>query len=148
MSRCFGALVLCPVLAWAQVPTAELSGTVTDPTGAVVAGAQIVITSAATNAQRSTLTNDAGIYIAPALQPGTYSVRITKPGFRAAQRGDILLQVSQTARLDVQLEVGNVTETVEISALADVLDTDTTTVGTVIETRRIEDLPLNGRNYL
>ena len=148
MFRRFVASILFPLLGWTQVPTAELTGMVTDPTGAVVAGAQIVITSAGTNAQRSTLTNDAGIYIAPALQPGTYSVRITKPGFRAAQRGDILLQVSQTARLDVQLEVGNVTETVEISALAEILDTDTTTVGTVIETRRIEDLPLNGRNYL
>jgi hypothetical protein len=148
MLRRFAGLILCSLLTWAQVPTAELTGTVTDPTGAVVAGAQVVITNTATNAQRSTLTNAAGVYIAPALQPGTYSVRITQAGFRAAHRSDIILQVSQTARLDVQLEVGNVTETVEISALSEVLDTDTTTVGTVIETRRIEDLPLNGRNYL
>ena len=101
----------------AQVPTAELTGTVTDPSGAVVAGAKVVITNVATNIERSTVTNEAGIYIAPALQPGTYSVRISQTGFRAAQRSEILLQVSQTARLDIQLEVGNVTETVEISAL-------------------------------
>jgi len=144
--------ILCVFLlvltAAAQVPTSELTGTVTDPSGAVVSGAKVVITSLATNIERSTETNAAGIYIAPALQPGTYSVRVTQAGFRAAQRSGIVLQVSQTARLNIQLEVGNVTETVEISALSEILDTETTTVGTVIENRRIAELPLNGRNYL
>jgi hypothetical protein len=140
--------MLFSILAWAQVPTAELTGTVTDPSGAVVSGATIVITNTATNVDRSTQTNSAGIYTAPALQPGAYSARVTMTGFRTAQRSDILLQVSQTVRLNFQLELGSVTETVEISALAETLDTETTTVGTVIENRRIVDLPLNGRNYL
>lgn len=141
-------LLLFSALAWAQVPTAELTGTVTDPSGAVVSGAKVVIANTATGVERSTETNAAGIYIAPALQPGTYSVHVTQAGFRTAQRQDIVLQVGQVARLNIQLEIGNVTETVEISAQGNVLDTETTTVGTVIENRRIAELPLNGRNYL
>jgi len=132
----------------AQVPTAELTGTVADPTGALVAGAKVVIANTATGVERTTETNTAGVYIAPALPPGTYSVRVIMTGFRAAQNNAVQLQVAQTARLNFQLEVGNVSETVEVAAGAEVLDTETTTVGTVIENRRIVELPLNGRNYL
>ena len=133
---------------FAQVPTAELTGAITDPTGALVAGAKVVIANTATGVERVTETNSAGVYIAPALPPGTYSVRVTASGFRSAQNNAVQLQVAQTARLNIQLEVGNVSETVEVAANTDVLDTETTTVGTVIENRRIVELPLNGRNYL
>jgi hypothetical protein len=147
-SRSVFGVFLLVTLAWSQVPTAELSGTVTDPSGAVVSGAKIVVVNTSTNVERATETNASGIYTAPALQPGTYSVRVTMSGFRASQRNDITLQVGQSARLNIALEVGNVSETVEISALGEVLDTETTSVGTVIENRRIVELPLNGRNYL
>jgi len=132
----------------AQVPTAELTGIVTDPSGAAVAGAEVVITATATNIRRSVTTNSSGIYIAPALQPGVYSVRVGMKGFRTAVENAVQMQVGQTVRLNFGLQVGDVTETVEVSAAAESLDTDTTTVGTVIDNRRIEDLPLNGRNYL
>jgi len=131
-----------------QLPTGEITGTVTDPSGGAIAGATVTVTNAATNAERTVETNAAGIYDATALPPGTWSVRVTKTGFKAEAQNNIQLQVSQIARLDFTLQVGNVTETVEVQAASPVLDTETATVGTVVETRRIEELPLNGRNYL
>jgi hypothetical protein len=121
---------------------------VTDPTARAVAGAGVVITNINTNIQRSVLTNSTGIYDAPALPPGTYSVKVNMPGFKTEIRSDLVLQVDQVARLDFALQVGNVSETVEVQAEAPTLDTETATIGTVVETKRIEELPLNGRNYL
>ena len=125
-----------------------ISGEVKDSTGAVVAGAAVTATNTNTNTVRNTVTNDVGIYRFPSLVPGTYSVKVEAPGFRAAVRGDIELQVQQLARIDFALEVGQVTEVVEIAANAALLNTEDATVGTVIEERRILDLPLNGRNFL
>jgi hypothetical protein len=134
--------------AFAQLPTGEITGTVTDSTGGVVTGATVTLTNTATNAERTAETNGSGLYDATALQPGVWSVRVGKSGFKTEVRNNIDLQVSQIARLDFTLQVGNVAETVQVEAAAPVLDTETATVGTVVETRRIEDLPLNGRNYL
>ncbi|MBV6431262.1 MAG: hypothetical protein IANPNBLG_01391 [Bryobacteraceae bacterium] len=142
------ALLLSVLALPAQVPTAELTGIVTDVSGALVAGAEVSITANATNIRRVVTTNAAGVYIAPALQPGAYSVKVTMKGFRSAMDNTLELQVGQTARLNFELQIGDVAETVEVSAAAENLDTETTTVGTVIDNRRIEDLPLNGRNYL
>jgi hypothetical protein len=145
----FGLWVLVvSCVVWAQTPTAEFTGTVTDATGAVVGGARVTVTNLSTNLQRVITTNSAGVYDAPALPPGTYSVRVELAGFRSEVRNNIEVQVGQVARLNFTLQVGNVTETVEVQAEAPTLDTETTTVGTVIERRRIEELPLNGRNYL
>ena len=148
VSRVFVGVLLLAVSMPAQVPTAELTGIVTDSSGAVVAGAEVVITNRATSIRRTVASNTSGVYIAPALQPGAYSVRVSMKGFRSAVENELLLQVGQTVRLNFELQVGDVAETVEVSAAAENLDTDTTTVGTVIDNRRIEDLPLNGRNYL
>lgn len=135
-------------LAWAQTPTAEITGTVSDPTNAVVAGATVAITNLGTNLQRVLATNSAGVYDAPSLAPGVYSIRVTMTGFKAEVRNNIEVQVNQVARLNFTLEVGNVSETVEVEAAAPTLETETTTIGTVIENKRIQELPLNGRNYL
>ena len=143
---------LCPFLltaaAWAQVPSAEISGSVTDATGGVVAGATVTVTNAATNIQRKLATNSSGVYDAPALPPGSYSLKVSMPGFKTDVRNGIELQVDQVARIDVSLQVGNVSETLEVQAVAPTLDTENATVGTVVENKRIEELPLNGRNYL
>src|SRR5262245_3010952 len=144
----FTGVLLLVFTLFAQVPTAELTGIVIDASGATVAGAEVVITAPATNVKRSVLTNSAGVYIAPALQPGAYSVRVSMKGFRSAVDNSVQLQVGETVRLNFELQVGELAETVQVSAAAASLDTDTTTVGTVIDNRRIEDLPLNGRNYL
>src|SRR5215813_4602581 len=147
-TKFFSSLLLLTLALSAQVPTAELTGIVTDSSRATVAGAEVVITAAATNLRRSVTTNSAGVYIAPALQPGAYSVRVSMKGFRSAVDNSVQLQVGETVRLNFELQVGELAETVQVSAAAANLDTDTTTVGTVIDNRRIEDLPLNGRNYL
>ena len=141
-------LAATALTAFSQTPTAEITGMVTDSSGAVVAGAVVTATNTQTNARRMATSNEAGIYNLPALPPGIYDVRVEKPGFSAQARNAIELQTSQVAKLDFQLQIGNVTETVMVTAGAPVLETETTSLGTVIENKRIVDLPLNGRNYL
>jgi outer membrane receptor protein involved in Fe transport len=126
----------------------EITGQVRDQTGASVAGAGVTAINIATNASRSSVTNEAGIYSFPSMPPGTYNVRVEKAGFKIASANNIALQVQQSARLDFDLQVGQVTETIEVVATAALLSSENATVGTVIENKRIVDLPLNGRNYL
>ena len=141
-------IVLMAAVGWAQAPTGAITGTVVDPTGAVVAGVTVTVTNPSTNTQRVVKTNSSGIYDVPALMPGDYNLRAEMTGFTTQVRADIELQVAQVARIDVTLQLGNVTEVVEVAGGAPVLQTETTDIGTVVENRRIEDLPLNGRNYL
>jgi hypothetical protein len=126
----------------------DISGQVTDSTGGALTGAKVTATNIDTNATREAVSNDAGVYSFPSLQPGVYNVRVEKPGFKAVTRSKIQLEVQQSARLDIELPLGQVTETVEVSAQAALLSSENATVGTVIENRRIVELPLNGRNYL
>ncbi len=126
----------------------EIAGEVRDPAGATVPSATVTLTNTATNAVRTATTNDSGIYDFPALQPGPYRVRVEHPGFQAATRQDIELQVQQTARVDFTMQIGNASQEIDVSASAEQLNTDDATVGTVIENRSVVDLPLNGRDYL
>ena len=151
MSRILTALIFCALFAFgvfAQTPSAEITGVVTDASGATISGASVTVTNPQTGLSRAGRTNDAGVYSIPALPPGTYNVRVENTGFSSQSRTGVELQTSQVASLDFSLQVGNVTETVEVTTGAPVLDTETTSVGTVIENKRIVDLPLNGRNYL
>jgi Carboxypeptidase regulatory-like domain/TonB-dependent Receptor Plug Domain len=140
--------LLCAATALGQLPSAEITGTVRDATGGLISGATVTITNSATNITRTVDTNASGIFDAVALAPGIWSVRVSKAGFKIELRNGIELQVDQVARLDFEMQVGNVSETVEVQGAPPVLDTETASVGTVVETKRIEDLPLNGRNYL
>lgn len=124
-----------------------VTGEVKDATGASVAGAAITVRNTATNGIRNAVTNDEGVYTIPALVPGLYDIKAEKSGFKVAQRTGVELQVQQTARVDFALTVGQVSETVEVSSTAPLLSTEDATVGTVIEQKRITDLPLNGRNF-
>jgi len=142
------ALVFFSGTVLAQGPTGEITGLVTDASGAVTAGAKVTVKNVSTDIERSLITNEAGVYTAPALSPGTYSVTVNLTGFRSEIRNNIELQVGQTARIDFSLQPGNVSETVEVKASAPTLETENSTVGAVIERKRIEELPLNGRNYL
>ena len=135
-------------LAFPQAPTGEISGTITDATGALVAGAKVTLNNTATNQTRVIDSNESGLFRMPALPPGIYNIRVEKPGFGGQTRNSIELQTGQVASLDFQLTVGNVTEMIEVTTGAPVLDTEGTSVGTVIENKRIVELPLNGRNYL
>ena len=126
----------------------EISGSVADATGAVIEGATVKVRNTATSQVREVQTNQSGAYDVPFLIPGTYVVRVEKQGFRSAVRNDVLLQVGAVARVDFTVDVGVVTESVEVRGGSALLTTETTAVGTVIENRRIVELPLDGRNYL
>jgi hypothetical protein len=125
-----------------------ITGEVRDASGASIPGATVTATNTATNAVRTTATNETGLYAFPSLIPGTYRVRVEASGFKAATRTDIGLQVQQLARIDFAMEVGQVSEAIEVKANAALLATEDATVGTVIENKRIVELPLNGRNFL
>src|SRR6266853_786014 len=146
-------LILCLGLClsigiWSAQTFGEITGEVRDASGAVVPRAAVAATNTATNASRTTVTNAEGIYSFPALNPGTYQVKVEAPGFQTAVRSNIELQVQQTARVDFTLVVGQAAQTVEVSSTALLLATESATVGTVIEQKSIVDLPLNGRNFL
>src|ERR1700746_2223784 len=125
----------------------QVTGLVTDPSGSVLVGATVTITNSQTNVARTTTTNSAGNYAFPALQPGVYYVRAELRGFRSEIRERVELQVEQIARIDFRLQVGAITETVEVSGGAPLLKTEGPTVGTVIDNDRIVELPLNGRSF-
>ena len=146
-----GRLTVCLLLlgssALAQT-AGEISGTVTDPAGAIIPGATIRVTNPTTNIERVTQTNSSGAYSVPALPPGEYTLRVSMVAFGTLVRNNITLQVNQVARLDIALQLGNVAEVVEVTGGAPVLETESASIGTVIENQRIVELPLNGRNYL
>lgn len=125
----------------------EITGEVRDSSGAVIPGAALTAVNTATNARRTTTANEAGFYAFPGLVPGPSTVRVEKAGFRPLGRS-LELQVQQTARVDFTLQLGQVSESIEVTAQAALLSTEDATVGTVIENRRIVELPLNGRNFL
>lgn len=126
----------------------DVTGLVLDPQGAPVSGANVTLTNAATNAVRNVSTNDQGLYAFPALIPGSYSVKVDKAGFKTFTQTNIEVQVQAQVRVDINMQLGQVSETVEVVASAAALNTENATVGTVVEQKRIVELPLNGRNYL
>jgi Carboxypeptidase regulatory-like domain len=138
--------LLLSVPAFAQT-LGTITGEVKDSTGAVVPGATVTVVNKATNATRTTQSNDVGLYDFPALPPGLYTVSSELQGFKTATT-DLELQVQQTVRVNFTLELGTVTETATVTGVSPLVETSNATIGTVIENRRIVELPLNGRNYL
>lgn len=126
----------------------EINGIVTDPSRSAIAGASVTVSDAATGARRTVQSNSAGLYSFPLLSPGTYNISVEATGFQKQTQSNILIQVQQVARVDFQLTLGNVAQTLDVSAAPELLATDDSTVGQVIENKRIVDLPLNGRSYL
>jgi hypothetical protein len=136
-------LLLTPAL---RSQTSQITGRVSDPTGAVVPGAEIVVINIDTGFRSPTQTNPEGYYTVSRLDPGRYQVTVQKPGFRQAVRTGIVLRVDQTARVDFALQVGEVTERIEISAEAPLIESETSNLGQVINNKSIVEMPLNGRN--
>jgi hypothetical protein len=130
----------------AQQFAATLNGTVRDPAGAVVPGVEIVIIHQSTSDTRTLLTNDEGSYVAPQLKPGTYTLTARLAGFKTATIKEVKLDVQQVRTVDFNLEVGEVSETINVVATTAALETTSSTVSQTIENRRLVDLPLNGRN--
>jgi hypothetical protein len=131
-----------------QINTATLSGTVKDPSGAVVPEASVVVVQADTGTTRTVQTNAAGLFTVPLLQPGVYTVTISKAGFENDTESNIDLQVNQLANLNFTLTVGAVGQTVTVTGGAPVINTETAGLGTVIAEKEIQDLPLNGRQFM
>lgn len=140
----FAAAALLSLGAYAQ--TATLTGRVTDPSGAVIPDATVVATNEGTSVDSRTVANAEGYYALPQLPPGTYRVTIEKDGFRTIRQTGLPLAVGQVARLDVVLQVGSVAESVEVNAQAILLDSETSSLATVIGSNQVKELPLLGRN--
>jgi hypothetical protein len=132
---------------FAQTTTGRILGTVSDPSGAAVAGAKVVITDVQRGAERTVTTGDSGEYAAPELQPGVYKVRAEAKGFKTVERPNIVLEVAQDVRVDVSLPTGDVSETVVITDEVPLVNTTSSTLGGTLSNKEINDLPLNGRNY-
>jgi hypothetical protein len=147
-SLCFLVLsVACATSGIAQTSTATVTGTVRDSTGAVVPSVTVTVTSAERGTSQSTVSNEAGIYVVPVLNPGRYWLAAEMSGFKKFLQEGLELQVNQTVRIDVNLQVGGTTETVQVSSAAPLLETDTSSRGSVIDGKKIVELPLNGRDY-
>src|SRR5882762_7711018 len=123
-------------------------GTVTDTSGAVVIKASVDITNMSTSVTKHTESTSGGDYTVPYLQPGIYRVSIQAPGFQKAVTDNVSLVVGQEVRVDVAMKPGAVTQSVEVQASALALDTDSSAVSQIVTQRQVEELPLNGRNFL
>jgi hypothetical protein len=145
---CFSFFGLFAAAGAAQQAAATLTGVVTDPNGAVIQGASVTATNKATNLSRTTVTNDEGVYVFSSLPVGEYEVDVNSGGFKKLKITSIILNVGQTLTASAQLEVANVTETTELIGTLPLIDTNTSEVDWVINEREIENLPLNGRNFL
>ena len=148
----FGAFASILILAMspsaADAQNSTLLGSVTDPTGAAVVGASVEAVNTETGVSATTDTNEFGQYVIPNLAPGTYDVHGEMAGFKRQSVSGLLLLVNQRGQLDITLELGEVTETIEVTGQAPLLETATSETGQVIENEQIVDLPLNGRDFM
>lgn len=130
----------------AQSIAGSIVGTVTDPTSGVIPGARVVALEEGTNVRTETVTNAEGIYAFPSLSSGLYRLEVEMPGFQRLVRSGIQVQVNDRLRVDLRLHLGEATESVSVSGAAPLVETESGALGTVIENRKVRDLPLNTRN--
>ncbi len=147
MAVLLALLVLSP-LCPAQSTTSAVLGIITDATGAVVPGVAVQVTNTATGIQYNAKTNGSGEYRVAQLPPGTYTMLVTNPGFNTQNIAPFTLVIDQEAKQNITMSVGQATENVTVSGSSLLLDTDTPNIGQVIENKQIENLPLNGRDFL
>ena len=157
LGRCGGSIACCMfvfllvMLSAARLSaqtSGSISGHVADATGAVIPDAKVALTNVGTGAERSTVTTGSGDYLFPDVPPGVYNIEATHQGFKAAESKNVELQVQQALRQDFTLPIGQVTQTVTVEATGALLQVENATLGTVIENKAVNELPLNGRNYL
>src|SRR6202140_5036141 len=131
----------------AQVDAGSISGTVTDASGGTVSGASVTLTNQGTNASLTTTTNSDGSYKFSPVKIGTYRIKVTLQGFQTMEQRDVVVNVEQNVVLNFALKPGSVSETVEVASTLPVLETQDASVGQVIDSRSVDNLPLNGRNF-
>src|SRR5713226_2339583 len=133
--------------AYAQVSGATLSGTITDPSGAAIAGAKVSVANKATGITRDVTTDAAGFYSAPNLLPGPYEVTAAATGFSTAKQSDLTLTVGAQQTLNLPLKIGEASQTVLVTEAAPLVQLGTSTISSAVESKEILELPLNGRDW-
>jgi hypothetical protein len=138
----------CAFAVLAQRDLATLVGTVTDPSGGVVPSAKVTITEVGTGLVYNMITSENGEFVRPALKPSTYTISVAAPGFRTAEQKDVLLKAGERTGVTIALTVGDVNQTIEVEALAALLQTESTHVGAAMNAKTLTDVPLGGqRNF-
>jgi len=141
-------LTLFTSAAFAQLTTADILGTVTDPTGAVIPNATVTLTNLGTNQTRTVQSNGSGDYSFNLLPVGHYSITVKASGFQANKTPDLSVEAGDRARNDVHLQTGSENTTVEVTATTPLLQADNATVSSTVTAQAVQDLPLNGRNFV
>src|SRR6266481_7917541 len=142
----FFLAVLCTVFsvaAWGQKDAGSIVGTVKDQTGAIVAKAKVTVSDVERGTNLQTTTNDSGEYVASPLRVGRYTVTVEHPGFKRAVTVPVSLDVQQRIALDVTLQVGQISESIEVTGAAPLLETETSELGQMVDNKRVANLPLN-----
>ena len=144
-------LAVCSLVIWTGLPLngqgfGKIVGAVTDPQGLGVPGAKVTVTEAATGLKTSTTTSQDGLYTVPALRPTEYNFTVTADGFRTFTQAGITLRADEAVTVNATLQIGAAADKITVTGDAAQVDTATSTLGQVVDTRRVADLPLNGRN--
>src|SRR5580698_7570475 len=140
-------VLLATLTAFSQSSTGRILGDVRDPSDAAIVGATVEITDVERGVSRTTVTDGAGEYLAPNLDPGVYKLTITSPGFKRFERTNVQVEVAADLRIDVVLQTGDATQTIVVNEEVPLLNTTSSTLGGTLTNQEINDLPLNGRNY-
>src|SRR5260370_1901704 len=146
-AACLAFVMLAAVPSYAQVDTGWILGTVSDSSGARVKGATVTLTNEGTNAELSSTTGDDGGYKFTPVRIGTYKLTVTNQGFQTTTTHGVTVNVGENVVADFSLKPGAVSETVEVSTSAPVLQSQDASVGQVVDSKSVNDLPLNGRNF-
>ena len=141
------ALMIVGMSVEVYAQTAQITGRLSDSSGAVIPGARVGVTNEKTGIGRETVSNNEGYYTIPLLPPGEYRVSVRKEGFKPLVQVNVVLNVEQVARLDFTMQPGELSETVTITSDAPLMNTETSSVGQVVDNKTVVTLPLNGRNY-
>ena len=142
----FAMLLGLPVWPQGEATSAQLNGTVQDQNGASVPGASVTLSNPNTAFSRQVTTKDSGLYTFTLIPPGTYELKIEKPGFATFVQSNVVLAVGQSSTLNAQLQVGNVNQTIEVTAQATVLNTGNADLSSEVSRKQVLELPLNIRN--
>ena len=141
-------IAILTIHAFAQTAaTGKITGTVLDPSSAAIAGAEVTVESAGTNVNRIVVTNGSGSYTIPLVPPGTYSVTISAKGFKTETNPSVVVSVTETATVNMSLQIGQASESVTVETSATLLQTENATMGRVVGEKAVQGLPLTNRNY-
>ena len=146
-ARLICILLLADLCLSAQVSTASVQGMIRDGSGATIPGASLTLRNRGTGIEQTTSSNNSGEYVFVNIPPGPYDLQVSKPGFQSARQEGFSLSVSQSANLNFTLQVGSAEQTVTVAAEPPTIESSTAELGTVMGSRQVNDLPLNGRNF-